>query len=234
MTVFFARNSATWPFFLQAIPQHDGFFYKVFRILFRILFRVLFSTLFRILPIALFYLPVRPLMLSHVGRVITKLCRRSMYAWTGAVRRRKAWSRPRGLGGGPEGPQEPQWDTAAATLGSGGEGGEWILDKFGRGHIQIFDRLSNLFNKAPIPRTKQSPQIQNNALKCKTKVANDNHHRWLPVLFILRLWCCWWWRWWLWLLSGLSSLEWLIVRSIPLSSLIILGSVVLVVCHIYI
>ena len=28
-----------------------------------------------------------------------------------------------GPGGGPQGPQEPQWDTAAATLGSGGEGG---------------------------------------------------------------------------------------------------------------
>ena len=94
MTDFFTA----WPFFLHTIPQHDVFFYKVFRILFRILFRVLFSTLFRILPIALFYLPVRPLMLSHVGRVITKLCRRSMYAWTGAVRRRKAWICPRGLG----------------------------------------------------------------------------------------------------------------------------------------
>ena len=45
------------------------------------------------------------------------------YVWTGAVRRRGAWGRPRGLGGGPQGPQEPQWDTAAATLGSGGEGG---------------------------------------------------------------------------------------------------------------
>ena len=166
MTFFFARNSATWRFFLQAIPHHDRFLYKVFCILFRILFRILFTTLFRILSIALFYLPVRPLMLSHVGRVITKLCKRSMCgqgpsAAVGLRAVRGAWGEAR-----TEGPQEPQWDTAAATLGSGGEGGKWILDKFGRGHIQIFDRLSNLFNKAPIPRIKQSPQIQNNALKC--------------------------------------------------------------------
>jgi len=165
MTVFFARNSATWRFFLQAIPHHDRFFYKVFCILFRILFRILFTTLFRILSIALFYLPVRPLMLSHVGRVITKLCRRSMCgqgpsAAVGPGAVRGAWGEARRVRRNRNGtPPPPPW-------GPGGKGGEWILDKFGRGHIQIFDRLSSLFNKAPIPRTKQSPQIQNNALKC--------------------------------------------------------------------
>ena len=127
MTVFFARNSATWRFFLQAIPHHDRFFYKVFCILFRILFRILFTTLFRILSIALFYLPVRPLMLSHVGRVITKLCRRSMCgqgpsAAVGLRAVRGAWGEARRVRRNRNGtPPPPPW-------GPGGKGGSeyWI------------------------------------------------------------------------------------------------------------
>ena len=123
MTVFLQA----WPFCLHTIPQHDRFFHKVFRIVFRILFRILFTTLFRILSIALFYVPVRPLMLSHVGRVITKLCRRSMCgqgpsAAVGPGAVRGAWGEARRVRRNRNGtPPPPPW-------GPGGKGGSeyWI------------------------------------------------------------------------------------------------------------
>ena len=154
MTVFFTSYSAPWPFFLQSILHTIP--HTIPHTIYNTISHTIYST---ILPTC------SPTYAEPCGQSHYEVVQKK-YVWTGAVRRCGASSRPRGLGGGPESPQEPQWDTAAATLGSGGEGGKWILDKFGRGHIQIFDRLSNLFNKAPIPRTKQSPQIQNNALKC--------------------------------------------------------------------
>ena len=119
MTVFFTSYSAPWPFFLQSILHTIP--HTIPHTIYNTISHTIYST---ILPTC------SPTYAEPCGQSHYEVVQKK-YVWTGAVRRCGASSRPRGLGGGPESPQEPQWDTAAATLGSGGEGGEWILDKLG-------------------------------------------------------------------------------------------------------
>jgi len=111
MTVFFTSYSAPCPFFLQSILHTIP--HTIPHTIYNTISHTIYST---ILPTC------SPTYAEPCGQSHYEVVQKK-YVWTGAVRRRGAWSRPRGLGGGPESPQEPQWDTAAA-LGSGGEGGK--------------------------------------------------------------------------------------------------------------